>query len=266
MRSAAHFALAVLLLVVAGTGCTRRKDPEVTPTNTTTTTNTESGVKMEFFNKAGSSSIVMDNGTTPGNWYINEHGDSFRVTLFNYYVSNVILNGTTPYTEPNSYHLVRQSVDSSKNFTLGDVPAGTYTGVTFTIGVDSLHNVTGAQTGALDPSYGMFWTWNTGYIMWKFEGISPSSTALDKTVIFHAGGFSGPYPAQRTITLTFPQPIVVSNAGQNHVHVAADLLVLFKTKAVIDFSTTNTVNTPSVMSRTLSNNFSNIFSITYAGL
>jgi hypothetical protein len=265
MRSAAHFAFAVLLLVVASTGCTRRKDPEVTPT-TTTTTNTQGGVKMEFFNKVGSSSLVMDNGTANGNWYINEHGDSFRVTLFNYYVSNVVLNGTTPYTESNSYHLIEQSADSSKNFTMGDVPPGTYTGVTFTIGVDSLRNVSGAQTGALDPSYGMFWTWNSGYIMWKFEGISPSSTAAGKLVLFHAGGFSGQYKAQRTITLTFPQPIVVSNTGQNHVHVTADLLTLFKTRTVIDFSTTNLVNTPTATSSTLANNFSNIFAITYAGL
>ena len=37
------------------------------------------------------------------------------------------------------------------------------------LGVDSLRNVTGVQTGALDPAMDMYWTWNTGYVMAKLE-------------------------------------------------------------------------------------------------
>jgi hypothetical protein len=36
------------------------------------------------------------------------------------------------------------------------------TAIKFLLGVDSLKNVSGIQTGALDPAKGMFWTWNTG--------------------------------------------------------------------------------------------------------
>jgi hypothetical protein len=54
-----------------------------------------------------------------------------------------------------------------------NVPAGTYTGMYLTMGVDSARNVSGAQEGALDPANGMFWSWTSGYIMIKAEGLSP---------------------------------------------------------------------------------------------
>jgi hypothetical protein len=49
------------------------------------------------------------------------------------------------------------------------------TGIRFLLGVDSARNVSGIQTGALDPARGMFWTWNSGYVMAKIEGSSPSA-------------------------------------------------------------------------------------------
>jgi len=57
------------------------------------------------------------------------------------------------------------------------------------MGVDSLRNVSGAQTGALSTANGMFWDWNSGYIMLKAEGMSPNSTS--KNFVFHLGGFKG---------------------------------------------------------------------------
>ena len=53
------------------------------------------------------------------------------------------------------------------------MPAGNYNSLSFLLGVDSMHNVSGAQTGALDPANDMFWTWNSGYVMAKMEGASP---------------------------------------------------------------------------------------------
>jgi hypothetical protein len=59
----------------------------------------------------------------------------------------------------------------------------------FMIGVDSARNNSGAQTGALDPTNGMFWSWSTGYIMAKFEGTSAQSPAAANALKFHIGGF-----------------------------------------------------------------------------
>ena len=54
------------------------------------------------------------------------------------------------------------------------LPEGDYTELQFLLGVDSLHNVSGAQTDDLDPAKDMFWTWNSGYVMAKMEGNSPA--------------------------------------------------------------------------------------------
>ena len=54
---------------------------------------------------------------------------------------------------------------------LADIPNGEYTKVNYTIGVDAARNTEGAQDGALDLVNGMFWSWNTGYIFMKMEGL-----------------------------------------------------------------------------------------------
>ena len=44
----------------------------------------------------------------------------------------------------------------------------------FQLGIDSLTNVSGAMGGDLDPTKGMYWTWQSGYINMKIEGKSNS--------------------------------------------------------------------------------------------
>ena len=115
----------------------------------------EGTIKMEFFNVAGSEKLALND-----KWYKNQNGDSFTVTKFNYYISNIRFNTTSggSYAETESYHLVEQSAPASQSFDISKVPAGTYNSVTFTIGVDSLRNVSGVQSGDLDPAKGMFWS------------------------------------------------------------------------------------------------------------
>ncbi len=68
-------------------------------------------VKLEFKNMVGTSSLSLNN-----QWYLNEHGDSFKVSKFSYYISNIKLNGTKgTYTELESYHLLQQSESSSQS-------------------------------------------------------------------------------------------------------------------------------------------------------
>lgn len=266
MRIVIKAALVATWLVVLCSSCTRRKDPDLVP-EPTTSANSDGGVKLEFFNKVGSANLVLDNDIQASPRYVNANGDSFSVAKFNYYISNVkLLRTAGMYVEPESYHLVQDIIDSSKNFSIGNVPPGQYTGITFLIGVDSLHNVSGAQSGALDPALGMFWDWNTGYIMWKFEGHSPSSQQVDKSVVFHGGGYKGFGIALREVTLMFPSPITVTSTATNHVHITADLDVLFRAPNVIDFHTDYFATIPGKICGQLSDNFANLFSVTYAGL
>lgn len=135
--------------------------------------NTSSTIKIIFKNKVKGSSIILNDSL-----YTNPFNEKYSITRLRYYVSNVCLNGSVNnFKEKNSYHLIDESKKESQSFTI-TLPAGNYTSLNFLLGVDSLHNVSGAQTDDLDPTKDMFWTWNSGYVMAKMEGNSPSSILL----------------------------------------------------------------------------------------
>ena len=118
--------------------------------------------------------------------------DTMELTMLKYYISNVVLYKTdgSTYEVPDSYYLI----DPEENtISINNVPSGDYTRVDFIVGVDSARNNSGLQTGALNPSNGMFWSWSTGYIFIRVEGKSPqSSTGM---FMFHLGGYEEPFNA-----------------------------------------------------------------------
>lgn len=237
------------------TSCRTKDNTTVTPATADT-----NAVKVELFNVVGNSALNLGN-----QWYINEHGDSFMVTKLNYYISNIVLHGDTSFTESDSYHLAIEGTSSTMSFDVHGVPYGTYSSITFMIGVDSAHNVTGAQSGALDPVNNMFWSWTTGYIMLKFEGTSPKSPNANGAIALHAGGFSGANNVLKTVTLTFPSPITVDKNGENHIHLQANVLAMFKSPNVIDFSVTNGIHMPGPDAKAFADNYANMFSCPFAG-
>lgn len=260
MRSISNIILTIIVCIASISSCKKKDvDTSVTPTVDT------GRVYMEYFTEVGGSKLNLNN-----QWYKNQNGDSFTVSKFNYYISNVVLKGsgnTPDYTEPTSYHLIEHSATPSEmTFYIDKVPGGNYKAITFMIGVDSLRNVSGAQDGALDPINGNFWDWNTGYIMLKFEGTSPKATTTGKKIMLHSGGFSGVNNVLKTVTLDMPNEIKVTKATANHIHFTADVQKLFKSPNVIDFSATQTIMMPGAEAKKLADNYANMFTITYAGL
>lgn len=258
MKSIINIITIAILGAILFASC--KKSETSTPAVTTVDTGT---VHLEFFNVAGGSNLNLNN-----QWYKNEHGDSFKVTKFNYYISNIKLTGpTSTYTEQEGYHLIEQTSPSTDlSFELAGVPAGKYTTISFMIGVDSLHNVAGAQGGDLDPVKGNFWSWSTGYIMLKFEGISPKVVAADHKLMYHCGGFSGANSVLKTVTLTLPEVIEVTKKNEQHIHLQADVQALFKSPNVIDFSATTIIHMPGEAARKLADNYADMFTVTHAGL
>lgn len=118
--------------------------------------------------------------------------DTLNFKMFKYYISNIAFRSEDDkWTAiPETYYLIDLEDINSQTITIKDVPQGHYKAIRFTHGVDSTRNVSGAQTGALSPSMGMFWSWNSGYIMLKAEGTSPQSPSGEFK--FHLGGFTGP--------------------------------------------------------------------------
>jgi hypothetical protein len=158
--------------------------------------NPMSAIKLTFVNTVNGSKIVFNDSS-----YTNSFGEKYTISKLRYYVTNMSLqSGNSGIKEQDSYHLIDESKPGSRviNFL---VPEGDYSSIQFLLGVDSLHNVSGAQTGDLDPANDMFWTWNTGYVMAKMEGNSSSSSQVNNKFEFHIGGFSGPFNVLRTVVL-----------------------------------------------------------------
>ncbi|GAA0542167.1 hypothetical protein GCM10009415_25280 [Chitinophaga japonensis] len=194
--------------------------------------------------------------------YINAAGESYNITAFKYYISNFGLINTAGEEQllPPEYYLVNEDSAQSKTITLQQLPAGHYQGISFLVGVDSVRNVSGAQTGALDPVNGMFWTWNSGYIMAKLEGTSPVSTAPANLIQYHIGGFKGAYNALRRVTLTFPQALELAADSEAALHLQADAEAWFQPNAV-SFASLPAIHTPGAQAAAIADNYKNMFSI-----
>ena len=180
--------------------------------------------------------------------YKNELGQAYTVTKFKYYISNIYLEKANE-EEP-----------ASKTIHLNNVPPGEYSGIKFIIGVDSLHNCSGAQSGALDPVNAMFWAWNTGYIFMKLEGRSPASTSPGNIFEFHIGGYKKPANCIRTVMLNFDKHLIIGPSTTREVHIKADIAAILKSHTVIDFSKLSSV-TDFHNATIIADNYEDMFSV-----
>jgi hypothetical protein len=106
-----------------------------------------------------------------GKDYVTPQNDTVNFSKFKYYISNVSLqNAAGNWVNLGNYNLVDLVVPSKHNISLNNVPAGNYVKLSFLLGVDSTENFSGTNTGDLDPSYGMYWTWATGYVFFRLSG------------------------------------------------------------------------------------------------
>lgn len=210
-----------------------KKDSDTNPSSQT------GEFDVEFEHTVGTAPLVLNTQV-----YTTPVGDQFNVSTFKYYISNLKLTKTdgTQYAVPESYYLVNSATSSTQHLTIKDVPVGDYKALTFTIGVDSARNVAGAQTGALDPSNAMFWSWNSGYIFTKLEGASPQSKDQSNAITFHIGGFKSPNNTIRTVSPAFPSGVnmLVRTDHTPEIHYQVDVLKMFTGPNTIRFGTLST--------------------------
>lgn len=120
------------------------------------------------------------------------------LSTFKFYISSVSFykSGELVYQEPNSYHLIDLSDTSSK--TLNFPTVVDFDHISFSLGIDSLKNVSGVFGGDLDPTNGMYWTWQSGYINFKIEG---NYKASKDEFTYHIGGYMPPFASIQPIQL-----------------------------------------------------------------
>ncbi len=125
------------------------------------------------------------------------------VTMLRCYISGVSLweDGKEVWREQNSYHLLDAEAPASLAWVLNVPPRLLYNAIHFRLGIDSATSSTGAHGGDLDPARGMYWAWQSGYVNFKLEGVSPQSTARKHQFHFHLGGYQAPYAAMQEVSL-----------------------------------------------------------------
>ncbi len=253
--------LTLLLVVTVMPSCKKTTKP-VAPEPMEAFSSTPTGsLQLEFEAMAGDSDLLFSTKT-----YTNQAGNTFNITMFRYYISNVKItkNDNTVWAEPNSYHLVDHTDASTTAIKIQGVPYSDYKAIEFMIGVDSASNVSGAQSGDLDPAKGMFWSWNSGYIMAKMEGTSPQSSATDHKLTVHVGGFSGTNSVLKVIAPSFNGSMAtVTSAVTPKIRIKSDMMQWFQSPNSINFSTLNTVHMPGTDAKKISDNYADMFSISY---
>jgi hypothetical protein len=225
-------------------------------------------LSIEFDNIVGGQNLQLNTGS-----YTNSSGETFSVSLLQYFISNIQVKRTdgTVYTIPqdSSYFLIKES-DAATRFAKVQVPEGEYAELSFVLGVDSLRSTMdlGKRTGVLDPSGGMedgmYWGWNSGYIFFKMEGISPQAP-LDPTsqnkFRYHIGGFGG-YSAPtinniKTITVNLNEGGIakVRSGRESNVHLMVDVSKMFNGVSIA----ANPTVMFSAFSVNVANNFAGMF-------
>lgn len=213
-------------------------------------------IEISFFHYVGNQFLKLDSVI-----YKNALNQDFAVTKFKYYIANIALSRKEGKpVKYNNYFLIDEEKPGSKKVVLENIPDGEYVSVNFTIGVDSIYNCSGAQSGALDPINGMFWTWNTGYIFMKLEGSSEFSSAPNALLEYHIGGFKEPHYCIRTISLPLSKSILIPNNDNETIRIKTDILEILKNPNSIDFSTLSSI-TDFNNATTIADNYSDMFSI-----
>ncbi len=124
-------------------------------------------------------------------YFFKSSNDSFKITVLKFYISNICFydKDKLVWSEKNSTHLV--DVNAKGFFTVNMPNQLNIDKVSFDLGIDSVTNTSGALDGDLDPMLGMYWTWQSGYINLKLEGLYNYSDMQQQPFEFHIGGYNG---------------------------------------------------------------------------
>ncbi|MFM8433399.1 MAG: MbnP family protein [Bacteroidota bacterium] len=124
------------------------------------------------------------------------NNDSMRLDLLKFYVAEIrLFFSNSMYTVDSSAHLIDLSESSTTDLVIDYPGKQKPDSLQIHFGTDSIMNSSGALGGDLDPILGMYWTWQSGYVNYKLEGVF-SSIPFE----FHLGGYQTPFQTDRKVT------------------------------------------------------------------
>lgn len=197
-------------------------------------TDLNGNTQINFDAKVGAADFALNTPFT-----IN--GQSLQFERLRYWISDVKLVGEKQtYAVANSYFLLEETIaikvqdgaytypaKKRESVDLTAVPSGTYTKLVFSIGVDAAHNDNmSLQAGELSQLNGMTnisWMWHTSYIFSALTG--KNVTPATPVAISVETGLNTNY---RTIEITLPTPLVVSNSKTAKLNLNVDVEKIVK--------------------------------------
>ena len=142
--------------------------------------------------------IVLDEN------YFLQNQESISIQTLKYYISSIQLlkNKKVVWKETKSFHLIDEEDSISKKIKIAKTPIDIdFDEIVFNIGIDSVTNYKGVQGGDLDPTNGMYWTWQNGYINFKIEGKSAFCKTRNNAFQFHIGGYENGLATLQKVSL-----------------------------------------------------------------
>jgi hypothetical protein len=189
-----------------------------------------------------------------------------KFTTLKYYISNMSFvndNGDT-IKIPDTYFLIDHSKPELSRALL-TVPAGSYYGMSFMLGVDSARSLNGPRTGALDPALNMFWNPTDGYVHGMIEGFRGTTPLPNERFSFRVGGYRAPYSTLARRHFKLGGNALVSPNRKVVINITADAVNWFRGNRA-PFATMPIIDGPGPQAQELSQNYYAMFtfiSVTY---
>ncbi len=129
------------------------------------------------------------------------------ITMMRFYLSSFafVKKGAGVFEEKNSYHLLDLEDESTLELKFGGLENLDFDQIRFKLGIDSLTHISGAMGGDLDPTKGMFWTWQSGYVNFKLEGAFEKCPTRNHAFQFHLGGYLAPFQSVQEVQISVPK-------------------------------------------------------------
>ena len=192
------------------------------------------------------------------NTYISK-SDTLQLTRLKFYVSAIAIKYTdeSTFIQKNSYHLIDIEDANSLIIPVCKKSIKAISKITFCIGIDSLASVSGALSGDLDATKGMYWAWQSGFINIKIEGKSSSCKTRKNEFQFHIGGYLKPNYAIRTVEFLINQDNLITPIALE-LAINVDLATFFNS---IQLSETNAIMIPGKKAMEIATLATKIFTI-----
>lgn len=194
-----------------------------------------------------SSEILLKN-----HWYVSNHGDSIQFTKLKFYLTDfkILTKDGSEHSISDSNYLIDAFDEETLRIRLSKIDYKKDDILLFNIGVEKSMNTSGALSGDLDPANGMFWSWQSGYINFKIEGISPSCNTRKNRFQFHIGGYQEPYATTRSTTVN------LKNLKNNELNINLDISSFFES---LQLSSINQIMIPGAEASTIANSLPILF-------